>query len=295
MTVLPSQKLSVSQMNIALAVGLMLFLLPNDAKNQFQSEPVCESFIFVTTAIIISLMYIIIKRFEAIGTAMVATSVLTAAAFVFTSVTAIITKGMDYWPKISEYQIVSMFILWVTPFVFAVALRLIMNTSRKKSEQRRSFVRFLSLSMKALIIIYVMVLVFKLIIPVKPHTENERELLPMLSQRIAPCITGEHANGIEYIIWHCIIIAPLTFYLSVLIPEFRVWHGVIIAVALGLTVEAIQFLLNTGAACSDDIIMYTSGALLGIFLKRSIDFLRRGITGGKEAVILSYEYQTGLS
>ena len=43
MNVLPSQKLTISQVFLGLAAGLMLFLLPNDAKNQIGSEGRCEA------------------------------------------------------------------------------------------------------------------------------------------------------------------------------------------------------------------------------------------------------------
>ena len=56
MNSLPVQKLSITEFLVAVAVGLMLFLLPNDAKNQFESELVCEGYVFVVSFVIIAIM-----------------------------------------------------------------------------------------------------------------------------------------------------------------------------------------------------------------------------------------------
>ena len=74
MTVLPAQKLSVEEMVASLAAGLMLFLLPNDALNQFESDGACYSFIFIVTFVIVLMLYTIIKRYEAVGTALMTMS-----------------------------------------------------------------------------------------------------------------------------------------------------------------------------------------------------------------------------
>ena len=62
MNVLPSQKLSIGQYFISIAAGLMLFLIPNDALNQFDTDPLREGFIFIISLTITAVLFFIIKR-----------------------------------------------------------------------------------------------------------------------------------------------------------------------------------------------------------------------------------------
>lgn len=289
MTVLPAQKLSVEEMVVSLAAGLMMFLLPGDAMNQFESDGVCYSFIFIVTTVIIMVLYLIIKRYEAIGTALLTMACAELISVVFRIGSGIVTKGSEYWPKLTEYSIVSMFLLWIIPFSFVLTLRLL-SIGGDSNRKRMSFVRFMALSMYALLIIYGIVLIFKLIIPAKPRPESSREMELMIFSRIASCLAPERENGIQYIVWHCIIFAPLSFYLSVLIPRFRVWHAMILGVAIGLGVEALQYLMNTSTACTDDILMYVLGAVLGVCIKRVVDFARSVLTGGRDVCMLSFDF-----
>ncbi len=290
MTVLPGQKLSIGELFISIAAGLMMFLLPNDANNQFESEAVCYGYIFVVGLVITVVLFLLIKRYEAIGTQMLAISVFVFIKLIISIIGGIIAKGADYWPQITEYSIVSMFLIWVTPFGIAIAFRLISGMSSDSNSKRRSFARFMTLSMRSLLIIYGIVLIFKLIIPVKPKFESERIFYLMPFDMIRNRITDMESDDIVYLLWHLIILMPLTFYLSVLIPKLKVWHSVIIAVSLGLAVEALQFLFNTAAASFDDIVLYISGAVLGIVLKNIIDLMRRFVTGNTDKCMLSFEY-----
>lgn len=290
MTVLPGQKLSIGEFFISVAAGLMMFLIPNDANNQFESEAICYGYIFVVGFVVTVFLFMLIKRYEAIGTQLLSMSVFVFIKLVFSVISGLFSRGSEYWPAISEYNIVSMFLIWVTPFGIAVALRLVSGITSDSNNKRRSFARFMTLSMRSLLIIYGIVLVFKLIIPVKPQIEAERSFYLIPFELIRTKITDIAAGDIVYLIWHLIILMPLTFYLSVLIPKLKVWHCVIISVALGLAMEALQFLLNTGTASVDDIVLYISGAVLGILIKNLIDLLCRIVTGGTDKCMLSFEY-----
>ena len=292
MTVLPSQKLSIGEMCVSFAAGLMLFLLPNDAKNQFHTEMVCEGFVFIVSVIITVCLHLIIKRFEAVGAMMLTMSSIIASAIVITSAANFINKGIGYWPSLSRYNVICMSIMWAVPFLYVVFVRLLSGKSNNHSDVRRSFARFLYLSMRSMMIIYIIAVFFRLIIPMRPQMDLDRYLLPMPFQMVSRCITGEQPKGLEYMIWNCIILAPLTFYISVLVPKFRVWHALIISVALGLTLEMLQFILNTGLVCTDDVIMYILGAILGVVLKAVIDLLRRFVTMGRETTVLTYDYRS---
>ena len=290
MTVLPGRKLGNSEFIIAIAVGLMFFLLPSDAKNQFESESICAGMMCISSFVLTVVMYFIIKRYDAVGAAMFTMSMLMVAGMVFSIINGINTSGKSYWPALSEYNIVSMFILWLVPFLVAVFIRIFSVGYSDTTSRRRCFARFMVLSMRSLLIIYIIVLVFKLVIPEQPSPGAGRQIILMTFSRIGPCLSGTHENGIAYIIWHCIILLPLTFYLTVLAPGCKVWHMLIIAFIFGVTVEALQYVLNTGSACTDDVIMYLVGAVLGTVLKRLFDRVRRAVTFGQDPCMLSFDY-----
>ena len=109
MTVLPGRKLGNSEFIIAIAVGLMFFLLPSDAKNQFESESICAGMMCISSFVLTVVMYFIIKRYDAVGAAMFTMSMLMVAGMVFSIINGINTSGKSYWPALSEYNIVSMF------------------------------------------------------------------------------------------------------------------------------------------------------------------------------------------
>ena len=290
MNALPVQKLSITAFLVAVAVGLMLFLLPNDAKNQFESEIVCEGYVFIVSFVIIAIMHIIVKRYEAIGTSLFFFAVFEVISLIFGVINGFTVKGSDYWPILSEYNIICLFILWVTPFFIVVLLRMLTRTSRDTNEKRRSFTRFMVLSMRALMIIYGIVFLMRLLLSTKPEIMSERQMEIIPFARIIQCFDGSMTNGILYFIWNCIILAPLSFYLSVMVSGFKPIHALIIAFPLGLAVEAVQFLLNTAFVCIDDVLMYCIGALLGVGIKLLFDLIRRILTSGRDPSFLSYEY-----
>lgn len=291
MTVLPSQKLSIGELFVSLAAGLMLFLLPNDAKNHFEF-PASESCITLFSLIIIFTLYVILKRFEAVGSAMLTTAVLSFISIVFSILGGVISKKEDYWPTVSEYNVVSMFITWIIPFFCMTVLRLLMSGYYDTSDKRRGYSRFLTFSMYALMIIYGIVIIFKMIVPYKPNTDMPRELDFVVFNQINHCLSGVYEEGIKYIFWHTLILVPLSFYLLVLIPKLSWWQIMIIAFTFGCTIEILQYSFNTGTACVDDVFMYIVGTVIGILLKHSIDKLRAILTFGQDECMLSLDYSS---
>lgn len=290
MSVLPSQKLTVGELYVSMAVGLILFLLPNDYKNQFGTSPLAVVLVAFSALVIASALFITIKRFEAIGAAILTKSVITVISFLFSILNGIISKNNDYWPSISDYQLITMFILWTVPFFLAVFIRLFTVGKRDTNDRRLGFSRFLSLSLRALLFIYIMVLVFKQIMPYKPDVVTSRMIFYIPFSKISDCINSVDGSSVVYIIWHCLILAPLTFSLLILNPNIRWWYLLIISAAAGLAIEILQFSLNTSGVYTDDIMMYLVGGVLGMLLKHLIDKIRSAITGGQERTMLSLEY-----
>ena len=64
----------------------------------------------------------------------------------------------------------------------------------------------------------------------------------------------------------------------------------IICFCVGVTLEILQFVLNTGTICSDDILLYMTGGIVGYLLKHFIDLIRSAITSGQDKCMLSFSY-----
>ena len=176
MSVLPSQKLTIGELFVSMAVGLILYLLPNDIRNQTTEIWLSESMVFLAAFIITGVFLFIIKRYEAVGAALLTNALITAGSFGFAIINGILTKGEGFWPSFSEYQLISMLILWVVPFLFVVLLRLTAKDQKDTNDTRRSFCRFLSLSLRAMMILYIMVVVFVQILPHMPSTSVQRSI-----------------------------------------------------------------------------------------------------------------------
>ncbi len=286
----PSQRLSIGELFVSLAVGLMFFLMPNDAQNQFDEAGIAIGSVFICSLITTLALLLIVKHYTAIGSALLFMAVMQVVSFIFSTIYGIINKGDNYWPGFSEYQLITIFVLWTVPFFTGVVFRLLSLGSRDTTHYRRNFARFMSLSLRALIIIYILVIVFEMIIPEKPNIASERIVNFIPLDRIRSCLDGTHDNGTMYIMWHCLILAPLTFSLLTLNPGIKWWHLLIICVSFGFTIELLQYSLNTSTACLDDMIMYLIGGLAGALLKYFIDLIRNAFTGGEEKLMLSVEY-----
>lgn len=290
MSVLPGQKLTIGELFVSMAMGLILYLLPGDLRNQTNSIYLSEALVFLSTFVITLVFFLIIKRYEAIGAMLLTDSIITAGAFAFGIVRGIITGGGDYWPVLNEYQLTTLSILWAVPFFVIVLLRLFSHDARDTNETRVSFVRFLSLSVTAMMILYIMAVVFRQIIPETPNLSPERSIYYVPFQRIADCF--EHAGewGIGYLLWNIFVISPLTFGLMILNPKLKLWHILFVSFAFGLTIEIFQFAFNTGVVFVDDIILYIIGGLVGYLIKRIIDYFRSLFTIGQEKTMLSLDY-----
>ena len=290
MSVHPSQKLTIGELFVSMAVGLILYLIPGDMRNQVNSEWISEISVFLTVFAVSAVFFLIIKRYEAMGAALLTNSVITVGAFGFSIINGIISKGDEFWPTISIYQLSTMFIIWIVPFLFTVIVRMSINDHRDTDDSRMGFARFLSLSLRALMMIYIMVIIFVEIIPIAPDMINNRSTLYIPFSRFQECFENAFEWGIRYMLWNGLILMPLSFSLMILNHRIRWWHALFISFAAGLTIEIFQFALNTGTVYVDDLLLYIVGGIIGVVLKWLIDRIRFRITKGQEKHMLSLEY-----
>lgn len=291
MRVLPGQKLTIGELFVSMAIGLILYLLPGDLRNQTTSVYLSEALVFLSSFVITLVFMLIIKRYEAVGAALLTDSVITVGAFSFGVARGFFTKGGEFWPVITEYQLVTMFILWVVPFFIATIRRLLSHDAGDTEEKRLGFCRFLTLSLRALLLLYLMVLLFRQILPVTPNTMAQaRDIGYIPFEKIGQCFQTFGDGGALYLLWNGLILAPLSFTLLIFNPRIRWWHILFISFAMGLTLEVLQFSFNTGRVHVDDLILYLIGGMLGMFLKHLIDRLRSFITAGEEKIMLTLDF-----
>lgn len=284
MTVLPGQKLTIGQLFVSLAAGLMFFLLPNDARNSFES-PTRESMIFIVAVAITAGLLIIVRRYEAVGAAMITSSCLCLSNYIITEISRACTTN-NYWPAISQYQLLSWLILSVTPLLTTMFVRLLASGMWNTPEKRRGFSRFLALSLRACMIVYIPILIIKMFIPTEVNFELPRhvDLIPL--QHTIDCITGAYNDGWIYLAKHFLILMPVGFYLAVAVHHVRWWQFGLLGLSIGLTIEIIQLSLNTALFCIDDLILYVIGILVGAGIKYLFDIFRSFLTGGREKQML---------
>ena len=290
MSILPSHKLTIGELFVSMAVGLILSLLPNDIRNQTDSIFFSESIVCFAALAITAVFLFIIKRYEAVGAALLTNSVITAAAFAFGIVNGIITKGGSYWPEVTEYQLVTMVLLWTVPFVLVVVMRMFLKEPKDNNDKRQSFTRFLSLSLRAMMILYIMLLIFRHIIPHAPDMTASRNIYYVPLFRIRECLNNAGEWGIRYLLWNGLLLAPLSFSLLIVNPKIRWWQIMFISFAAGLALEVFQFSLNTGTVYIDDLLLYLLGGLIGVWMKKLIDYIRSVFTAGQDRTMLSLDY-----
>lgn len=284
MTVLPGQKLTIGQLFVSLAAGLMFFLLPNDARVYFES-PARESMIFIVSVLITTGLLLVVRRYEAVGAAMLTAMVLSVANFVLVETNKAFTTE-NYWPSVSRYQLISWLILCSVPFATTILVRLFSFGRWDTNQKRRGFCRFLSLALRACLLIYTLVFLFKMLIPneISFGTPRTIELIPF--KHIYNCISGAFDDGWVYIAKHSLILLPVGFCLAVALEKVRWWQILAVGVSVGLMTEIIQLSLNTGLTCTDDLILYIVGLFVGSGLKYAVDAFRSFLSMGEEKSIL---------
>ncbi len=286
MTVLPGQRLTIGQLFVSLAAGLMFFLLPNDARNLFES-PTRESMIFIVAIVITAGLLIIVQRYEAVGAAMITASCLCVFNYIVMEILDACTVS-NYWPAISEYQLFSWLILCIAPLLTTMFVRLLASGMWSTPEKRRGFSRFLVLSLRACMIVYIPIVVVKMLIPTEINFELPRnvDLIPL--QHTIECVTGVYSDGWLYLAKHFLILMPLGFYLAIAVDHMRWWQFALLGLSIGLTIEIIQLALNTALFCIDDLFLYAIGISVGAGIKYLFDLFRRFLTGGREKRMLYF-------
>ena len=290
MNFLKGKKLPIGHFFLALAAGLMLFLLPTEAKVQCEQQFWLLYVLSVSVTITVVLL-LIVKKYEVMGVALITATSLLAIRFVFESIASTMNgNSKPLGEELTLYDMISWVLIWFVPFAITTSIKLFAVASWNTREKRYGFSKFLFLSSMALLIIYVMIVFCKDILPFNGDFSGDRQAVAVPFMRIVKCLTGEHTTGIFYILWHCILFIPIGFFLPIFISKIRLVPIILIGIAGGAFLELCQLVLNTGSVCLDDIMMYTIGAMLGYGLKLLIEKTRSVLTLGHDANMLKLYY-----
>ncbi|MCI5654913.1 MAG: VanZ family protein [Candidatus Pseudoruminococcus sp.] len=290
MNFLKGKKLPIGHFFLALAAGLMLFLLPTEAKVQCEQQFWLLYVLSVSVAITVVLL-LIVKKYEVMGVALITATSLLAIRFVFETIASAINgNSKPLGEELTLYDMISWVLIWFIPFAITTSIKLFAVASWNTREKRYGFSKFLFLSSMALLIIYVMIIFCKDIFPFNSNFSGDRQVVVVPFMRIVKCLTGEHTTGIFYILWHCVLFIPIGFFLPIFISKIRLVPIILIGIASGAFLELCQLVLNTGSVCLDDIIMYTIGAMFGYGLKLLIEKTRSVLTLGHDTNMLKLYY-----
>ena len=290
MNFLKGKKLPIGHFFLALAAGLMLFLLPTEAKVQCEQQFWLLYVLSVSVTITVVLL-LIVKKYEVMGVALITATSLLAIRFVFESIASTMNGNLKpLGEELTLYDMISWVLIWFVPFAITTSIKLFAVASWNTREKRYGFSKFLFLSSMALLIIYVMIVFCKDILPFNGDFSGDRQVVAVPFMRIVKCLTGEHTTGIFYILWHCILFIPIGFFLPIFISRIRLVPIILIGIAGGAFLDLCQLVLNAGSVCLDDIMMYTIGAMLGYGLKLLIEKTRSVLTLGHDANMLKLYY-----
>lgn len=290
MNFLKGKKLPIGHFFLSLAAGLMLFLLPNEAKVQCEQQ-YWEFYVLSISIIITAVLLMIVKKYEAIGTAIMTASSLTAVRFILEALNSFIEKNNSSLSNdLNMYDMISWLVIWFVPFVIAVIVKLFAVGLWNTREKREGFSRFLFLSGISLLIIYFIIIFCKVIFPYSGTMGEGRTIIIIPFQRIIECINGTHSTGLFYLLWHCILLIPVGFFVPIYIKKANLITVIIAGTATGIFLELCQLILNTGAVCIDDVIMYIIGAIIGYALGLLINKTRSVLTLGHDKNMLEIKY-----
>lgn len=290
MNFLKGKKLPIGHFFLALAAGFMFFLLPTEAKVQCEQQ-FWELYVLSLSVIITVVLLLIVKKYEVTGVALITATSLLAMRFIFEYISAIVNgNAKPLGEELTLYDMVSWIVIWFVPFAITVSIKLFAVGVWNTKERRYGFSRFLFLSGIALLIIHIMMILCKYIFPFNGEFSGNRQIVLLPFMRIIDCISGKHPAGFFYILWHCIMLIPIGFFLPIFIKKMKFVPIILIGIGTGSFLELCQLVLNTGSLCVDDIIMYTLGVMAGYGLKFLIEKTRSVLTLGHDKNMMTIYY-----
>lgn len=142
MNFLKGKKLPIGHFFLALAAGLMLFLLPTEAKVQCEQQFWLLYVLSVSVTITVVLL-LIVKKYEVMGVALITATSLLAIRFVFESIASTMNGNLKpLGEELTLYDMISWVLIWFVPFAITTSIKLFAVASWNTREKRYGFQSF---------------------------------------------------------------------------------------------------------------------------------------------------------
>ncbi len=278
-------RLTTAQLFVALAGGVAFYLAPRDA--QIFHSPLQELYTAGLAGVICILVLIFFKSYETVGLSLLIGIVFLILDFlVGTLFRWVETMGADRAMVFQmDYHLGMIWaLIWMVPFLICLLVRIFALNEWDTAKKRLDFSYFSRWANISFGIFYGILLLFCLILnrPVDIWGTREVNLIPF--HQIVQYFSS--SSDVVYLLFgNLFFFTPIGFFLSVGKPTMRWWQKLLIALGIGVVIEASQWVLNTGMVDIDDVLLNAGGFYLGCGIKWLVDRMRWVISGGIEKKI----------
>lgn len=275
-----------AQLFIAVAGGIALYLVPQDAKNMLAVSQ-RTAYVVAVAFFVTSLLLFLFKSYETVGISLVVTMTLIVVNYARGSVEQIIadsSQGKSFMLYLSYYDGLCWGLIWFVPFLICITIRLFATGEWDTPEHRQNFCRFYKLSGRAFYVYYgiLFLVCFLFIRRVDFYGARQMNLMPFIE--IKWYLTNLQ-TGLQYLAGNLFFFMPFGFFISVRKAAMPWWKKLALVAVLSIGIELVQFAFNTGYADTDDVLLNCAGFFAGVFIKNILDRIRSFVTGGGEKAI----------
>lgn len=281
------KRLTTAQFFVALAGGLALYLTPGEAQS-FLHTPIRELYVAGLAALIALIILVIFKSYEAVGISQITGMIFLMTGFLSEKIRSLIDMMVVDGKFVFDYQSGIIWgLVWMAPFLICMLVRIFSLNEWDTPQKHEDFTYFFRWASIAFYVLYVVLLVFSFILIRKIDLNGERQLNLIPFYQITQYFSSV-SDVVYYLFGNLLFFSPIGFFLSVRHPKLCWWKKLLIAFGIGFVIEFCQYMLNTGMADIDDILLNAAGFYLGCGAKRLINLVRRLISGGSEISIPYY-------
>lgn len=279
-------RLTVVQAFLAAAGGLILYLVPQDAKAQVGS-PWRELYVLLLAAAVALTLLLLFKSYETVATAMLVSMVLVLAHYGIWSVQMGLEdaqKDNGFLLHLSYYDGICWGIICLVPFVICLGFRLFAQQKWDTVEKRVDFLYFFRRAGVAFGIYFAILLCSWFLLNSRVDFNGGRTIHWVPLGQIFTAFANL-PNSFRYLLGYVLFFIPLGFLCSVLKPDWRWYQRLLLCLCFSVGIQLCQYALNTGPLDIDDVLLNLLGFWLGDLVKGLLDTLRLHITDGEERAI----------
>lgn len=284
MSIIRNLNITTQQFIASLIGGLALFLVPQDAKNIFNSSIFREFYVAGIAVLVVALLFLIFKSYVTIGISLLVVMTLIALNYIVSNIRLNIHEPFQF--HLDYYDGICFFLIWMIPFLSCIVIRMFSFDACVSNLCKEEFKNFMNLSTIAFAIYYIILLLayFLFAGPVDLFSERDIDLIFFsnnANSSLEPFKTKECIKSFVYFI-------PLGFLVCIYKNNMNFWKRILIAVCFGIFIELVQFALNTATVSLWDVIFYTLGFIVGGAIKKLLDIIRYTIIRGEESTIFDF-------